>query len=312
MTGDDCLLRWYPRQWRARYGAEMLALVDDVSEGRGATGAMRASLVLAGIKERLREQALVGSDRPPTERVRAGARVVLVAWAALVVAGSGFAKFSEHWQSGVPSRDRLLPQVTYDVVLVLAAIGALAVLGVALTALPSLRRALALAPGSWRAVRRPVLVACALTLAAVGSTAGVAAWARHLTAVQRNGSSHVYLVAYLAWSLLVIVMIGAWTVAAIAAERQLDVPVRLARAMALGAGVLTVSTVGIAASIVVWWISLSRTAPWVLAGGQLGAPASSFAWPLAGEATVAVVAAAVALLGATRLVSAARSTTGAR
>ena len=180
----------------------------------------------------------------------------------------------------------------------------------ALTALPSLRRALA--PDSWRAVRRPVLAACALTLAAVGSTAGLAAWARHLTAVQRNGSSHLYLVAYLGWSLLVIMMIGAWTVAAIAAERQLDVPVRLARAMAFGAGVLTVSTVGIAASIVVWWISLSRTAPWVLAGGQLGAPASSFAWPLAGEAAVAVVAAAVALLGATRLVSAARSTTGAR
>lgn len=310
MTDDRRLLRWYPEQWRTRYGAELLALVDDVSEGRGPTGALRRSLLLEGLKERLREHALIGRDRPPTERIRAGARVTLVAWAALVVAGSGFARFSEHWQTGVPSRDRLVPEVMHGVVVVLAALGALAVVSVVLTALPSIRSAVS--AGRWRAVRRPMLVAGGVTLAVVASTAGLAAWASNLTPAQRNGSYVAYLVAFLSWSLLVIAMIGAWTVAAIAVERQLDVPARLGRAMAIGSGVLTVGSVGIAGAILAWWIALARTAPWVLGGNQLGAPSSSFAWPLAGEAAVAVAAAVLALLGSTRLVSAARSTKRAR
>jgi hypothetical protein len=305
MNGDRGILRWYPARWRERYGSELLAMVEDVSEGHAPSLSLRRSLQLAGLKERLREHALVGRDRPPADRVRAGARVILVAWAALVVAGCGFAKFTEHWQVGVPVRDRFVPDLMYGIVVVLAVLGALAVLGVVATALPSLRGALA--AGRWRLARRPVLAACGLTVVAVASTAGLAAWAHHLTNAQRNGASLVYSGAFISWALLVVAMVVAWTIAAVAVERHVDMSPRLVRAVGIGASVLVVCTVAIAGAILVWWIAVARTAPWVLGSNQLGTPASPWAWPLAGEAAVAVVAAVIALLGATRLVSAARS-----
>jgi hypothetical protein len=310
MSDDRRLLRSYPRQWRERYGAELLALVEDMSDGGGPTRSQRRSLLLAGAKEHLREQAIIGRDRPPLDRARAGARVILVAWAALVVAGCGFAKFSEHWQVGVPTRDQLVPELMYGVVLVFAAVGALTVTGVVVVALPSLRRTFS--AGRWRVLRRPVLAAGGLSLVALAATAGLAVWAQQLTPGQRNGTSVGYLAAFLCWALLIVAMVVAWTIAAIAAERHLEPSPLLARAVWIGASVLSLSTVAIAAAILAWWIALARSAPWVLAGNQLGAPASPWAWPLVGEAGVAVAAAVVALLGATRLVSASRSRSTAR
>ena len=304
MSDDRQLLRWYPARWRERYGTELLAMVEDVSEGDGPSRSLRRSLQLAGLKERLREQALVGDDRPAADRVRAGARVILVAWAALVVAGCGFAKFSEHWQAGVPSRDQFVPALMYGIVVALAAVGALSVLGRVVAALPSLRAAVS--ARRLGVTRWPLLAAGGLSVVAVGSTAGLAAWAHHLAPAQRNGADVVYTLTFGVWALVIVAMIAAWTCAAIDAERRLEVSPALTRVVWVCSSVLTLCTVGIAGAIVAWWIALARTAPWALAGNQLGAPTSPWTWPLAGQAALAVLAAAVALLGATRLISAAR------
>ena len=80
------LLRAYPCWWRARYGDELLALL----EAQPLTWRVRADVVVAGLGERLR-----GSG-PPQLRV-------LWAWALFVIGGMGFQKTSEHWQVVVPS-----------------------------------------------------------------------------------------------------------------------------------------------------------------------------------------------------------------
>lgn len=302
MSNDRRLLWAYPKQWRHRYGAELIALIEDQG---GSSRRVQLSLVRAGLHERLREQSLTGRDSSPIERVRAGSRVILVAWAALVVAGCGFAKFSEQWQVGVPSHDRLVPDLAYGAVVVLACVGAAALLSVLIAALSSLRGVITSA--HWREFRRPVLVAIGLSLAALAATGGVVLRAQYLTPAQRNGSSPTYLAAFLCWALVIIAMIAAWAIAAIAVERELEVTPRLARTVAIASGVLSTCAVLIAGSILAWWISLARTAPWALQGGRAGTTASPWSWPLAVEAAVATTAAVLALFGATRLVSAARS-----
>lgn len=310
MTDDRRLVRGYPAQWQARYGDELVALVEDVSGGRAPSRRVRASLLVAGLKERLREQALIGRDCPRGDRVRAGSRVILIAWAALVVAGCGFAKSAEHWQASVPLRDQPLPGALYATIVVLAALGAAAVLAVAVTSLPCLRHALS--AGLWPSVRRPVVRAARLSLLVVVATVALALSARHLTAQQRNGSSVVYVVAFAGWVVLIIASIGAWTAAALAVERRLDVTPGLQRAMQVGAGALATCTVAITGAMLAWWIAVARIAPGALSGQQLDATAPPWSWPFVASAAVAVAAAALAVLGAARLASAARSGSGPR
>ena len=99
--GNDPRLRWYPRSWRARYGDELAALLDD-EYGRSAPARIRLSLVSGGLRQRARQSGLTGDAVPAADGVRAGALVVLVAWIAFVVAGASFAKFSEHFDEALP------------------------------------------------------------------------------------------------------------------------------------------------------------------------------------------------------------------
>ena len=297
---DRRLLWAYPKQWRRRYGDELLALVEDGAGARGPSLRVRLSLLAAGVHERLREQALVGGDREPNDRLRAGSRVILVAWAALVVAGCGFAKFSEHWRDGVPSHQVLLPDVAFGSVVGLAVLGAATLLAVGVLALPALRGVVA--EGRWREVRRPLVVATSMSLVVVAATGGLSGWAHHLSDAQRNGSSTAYSWAITSWAVVVVATIVAWVVAAIAVERRLVITPQLARAVRIGSAVLAACTVLIAAGMLVWWIALARTAPWVLTGSRIGTTPSAWAWPLPGEAAIAVTAAVLAVSGASRAV----------
>jgi hypothetical protein len=92
-------------------------------------------VIKAGLTQRLRSSGLVGDDLPPELRIRAGVLLVLSAWAAFVVAGLGFAKTAEHWQTVTPQPDRGVPAAAYDGVLLGAGLGTLAVvLGIMLAA----------------------------------------------------------------------------------------------------------------------------------------------------------------------------------
>src|SRR5689334_471332 len=89
------LLRLYPGAWRARYGDELVALVDDT----GLTPRVAVDLARAGTKERARaaRAALIGGTsmtfgpawRHPTAWAVAGAIVVLPTLAFLILSALG-------------------------------------------------------------------------------------------------------------------------------------------------------------------------------------------------------------------------------
>jgi hypothetical protein len=93
------MIRWYPTQWRARYGDEMAALLEDTHGMSAVPLRDRISLAKSGSMERAREAGLIGDSSEPDERIRTGSLLVLCGWALFMVAGAIFAKFTEHWDA---------------------------------------------------------------------------------------------------------------------------------------------------------------------------------------------------------------------
>jgi hypothetical protein len=250
------LLSLYPAGWRARYGEELEALIVEASGGR-VTWRVRFDVARAAGRERLRSAGLAG-DGPPRARMRAGSLLVLYAWALFVVAGIGTQKVSEHWQASTPVAGRSLPSTAFDVLIVGAAIGsALVVIGIA-AALPSAVRFLR--GGGWRCVRRPVLLAGALTFAAALAAVPIVVWAHRLSAAQRNGLDAAYGVGAGLWALLLVACLVAWTAAAVAVARRIDLPSAVMRLETLLATAVTLSMAAMTAATVVWWAALDQVA----------------------------------------------------
>jgi hypothetical protein len=250
------LLSLYPAGWRARYGEELQTLIMEAGGGR-VTWRVRFDVARAAGRERLRSSGLVGAG-PPRARVCAGSVLVLCAWALFVVAGTSVQKRSEHWQASIPVGSRALPSAAFDALIVGAAIGsALVFIGVAAalpTALSFLRG------GGWGRVRRPVLLAGALTLAAVLAAVPIVVWAHGLSAAQRNGRDAAYGVGAGLWALLLVACLTAWTAAAVAVARRLDLSPAVLRLETFLATAVTVSMAAMTAATVVWLAALDQAA----------------------------------------------------
>src|ERR1035441_9227472 len=132
-----------------------MALMEDVLDGRAPSRRLRLSMAWAGLRERGRETGLLGNTAPAVERPRAGSLLVLCAWSAFVVAGSSFAKITEHFGQAVPARAQALSNGSFDTVYVVAIIGGLLVLSGACAAVPAFLRFLR--AGGWASLRRHVL-----------------------------------------------------------------------------------------------------------------------------------------------------------
>lgn len=199
------LLRLYPPPWRARYGAELEAMVAD---GGGLRPAVVADLAVAAVRERLREPAVV----------------VLQAWTLFVVAGIGVQKLSEHWR---PAGGRTEPAWAFDGIVVGAAFGSACVVVAALLALRVVLRVLPL--------RRTILTL--LTVAAAASTGGVVWWVHG--ASRPAAASHAI---GIAWVLLLVATLASWTSAGAAVARQASVNRWLVRAVTAAMVEMTVCT----------------------------------------------------------------------
>ena len=290
------LLRLYPPAWRARYGEELEALILEASGGR-VSWRVRLDVARAAGRERLRSLGVL-HDGPPSESMRSGSLLVLCAWALFVVAGMGVQKFSEHWQAATPSASRALPTGAFDSLLVGAWIGSvLVLLGVAVAS-PSFVRFIR--SGGWPQVRRRVLTASALTLAAVLTTVPVVIWAHRLATGQRNGGDVGYATGVALWALLLVACLAAWTAAAVAVARRVDLSATVLRLEAFLATVVTVSMAAMTAATAVWWAALARAAPWFLAGRPVGSAASPVAPKLLVATIVMLTATAAAAVGARR------------
>ena len=299
------LLRWYPATWRDRYGAELVALMEDDLDGRRPSLRYRASMATSGMAQRARSAGLAGDGATPEVRVRAGALVVLAAWAALLVGGAAFAKASEHYSYTLGTPGHHLAIVAYDAVVAAAVIGALLVLVAAAVALPATVRFLR--DGGWPSVRRSIGTAALLTVAAALATAGAASWAHHLTYHQRNGGDTGYGFAFLGWALLVASTLAAWTWAGTALARRIELG-RVELQVEAGLAVAVAVVVGVtSAAVAVWWAAMAHGASWYLAGTRPGTHPSPVTVQLVLIEGWLTVATAVALFGAARVVRSSRA-----
>ncbi len=248
------LLLAYPSAWRERYGDELASLIEAESKGGRVPVRVKLDVIVAGLAQRLRSSGLAGDEVPPESRARAGVLLVLASWAAFVVAGLGFAKTAEHWQSITPRPDQGVPAAAYDGVLLAAEVGTLAVLiGIALAARPLVAF---LRAGGWEKVHRPVLRAFGSTGFTLAVLLGVVAWAHRLTPGQRGGGDWLYSAAFLALVLCAVASIALWTHAAVATARELTLSRSSLQWEAVLAATTTATMIVMTAASIVWWTSV--------------------------------------------------------
>jgi len=299
------LLAWYPPAWRARYGDELAALLDDELGGRAPTRRLRCSIAAAGLRERAHEAGLAGAVGPPADRIRAWSLVVLCAWTPFVLAGASFQKLSEHFDAAVPASSRALPSGAFDAVVAAAALGALLILAGAVAAAPAFVRFLR--EGGWSVLRRPATRAAAVSTVVVAGVGALAPWAHSLSTAQRNGASWPYGAAVLTWALLAAAALTCWTAAAVTVTRRLDltprvltVESRLAVGLAAVMATITVATA-------VWWAALAGDAPWFLHDAASVRTGSAFEPRLALTMALMLAAATTACWAVTRVARAQRA-----
>jgi hypothetical protein len=264
----DRLLRWYPVDWRARYGDELVTLMED-TYGPDANPPVRARLgvVRAGMAEHVHE--LAGGHEPaPGDRSRAGALLVLCGWAFFVVAGAAYAKLAEHWDVATPRVARWLPAGSYDTVQWGAGIGALAVAAGVAAVLPSLVRLLR--SGGWVQIRRPVLRAVITSSVTAAVTVGLVLWAHRSGTGDGNGASPLGHAIGIAWAVSVLATIAVITMSARAVVRRLALPSAVLRMLGYLAIILTLAMAAILVGMLVWWAALAGDSSRFLTGGESG------------------------------------------
>jgi hypothetical protein len=92
------LLRWYPKDWRERYGDEFEALLcSSLTDGKGG---IRFSIDVAreGLVTRLESAGFVGQSAPPLERARASVATIFVAILGFLTTTAVLAYYEKGWQ----------------------------------------------------------------------------------------------------------------------------------------------------------------------------------------------------------------------
>jgi hypothetical protein len=304
------LLATYPTTWRARYGDELLAMIEDQLRGREPGLRMRTGLAVAGLRERLRQAAGAGGpgSRSVADQIRGGYTLVLVAWAAFLVAGASYDKLAEHFTSAVPAPDGqalVMAAGAFAAVGVLAAAATAAVVVGALVAVPAFLRFLP--GGGWTLIRRRVRWACYASLTAAVAATALAAVGNQLTAAQRNGGSLAYSMAFAGTAAIAVTALVLWTSAGVTVGRRLDLPARALSVEAMLAGLTTVLMAGMTAATAVWWGVLATAAPWFFWGAPYGTPSSPAEPNLIGTMALMLAATLVAAAGTTRALRGSRA-----
>jgi hypothetical protein len=299
--GHAALLRWYPRVWRRRYGAELAAMIEDSLDGERPTWRFRLGIALAGLRQRARQAILPGTPGSPADQVRGGYTRVLVTWAVFLVAGTSYAKLAEHAPSAVPARSpgsAALASGTFDAVQAIALAGGLAVLAGACLAGPAFARFLR--SGGAALIGRRLALAGAVTVLAAGALAGLVAVAHGLTAAQRNGAYWPYSLDALVTAALAVAALALWTSAGVTVAGRLELSRAVLLAEAALAAVTTIAMIAMTAATALWWAVLALAAPWFFWGRPAGSPSSPFEPVLVGTVLVMLVASLAAGAGAVR------------
>ncbi len=247
------MLRWYPPQWRSRYGDEMAVLLEDTYGSAGRVPLrVHVALARAGVAQRVREAGFAGSAGGVRGRLRAGALLVLYGWALFLVAGGIFAKLSDNWLGSTPTSDRWVASTSYDVVALAGALGCGLVLLAALVTLPAFVRLVR--GGGWHRVRRPICRALVATTAAAVLFGTLLIWSWHLTPFERNGGLPAYGAFFVLFGLAVVVATACVTAAAAAVARWIEPTDRSLRSVGFMAVGVATSMMLICTATLSWWV----------------------------------------------------------
>jgi len=251
-------LKWYPRSWRDRYGADLEQFLEDKYGNDRIPLKVRLSMVYSGTLERLRSGGIVGSSVDPGFRVRGASLLVLCAWAVFIVAGSAFAKYTEHWPLATPQVDHWLPAAAMAAVQAAAAAGMLIVFAAGLTCLPAFVRFIR-SEGWWALwpLARPMTFS---VIAAGAASVGIVAWSNHLgpNSTTPLGLRIAGVLAGLAVTAALAVSCGTL----IAIVYRLRFSPRVTLFLGALAVAMTAALVVIFAGVLTWWISTALHAPW--------------------------------------------------
>jgi hypothetical protein len=261
-------LKWYPEEWRDRYGDELMVLLDDHFGTGRVPLAARASMMRAGSTERLRCAGIIGRSVNPERRVRGASLVVLCGWALFVIAGSGFAKYAEHWDLVTPRHDRPIPSAAFLTVQAAAAVGVVIFSVAVLVALPALVHRIR--ERGWGAVRTPLRVTIVTSGIALVATVSIIMWSHHSASPPLNHGLWPDKIAGVAWVIVVVAAIACGTAAIVAVVTQLDPSRGAARALGVLAVAMAAVLLVIFLGMVTWWISTAINAPWFFGSGARG------------------------------------------
>ena len=251
-------LKWYPRSWRDRYGADFEQFLEDRYGDGPLPLSARLSMVRSGSLERLRSGGIVGSSVDPDTRVRGASLLVLCAWGVFIVAGSAFAKYTEHWPLATPPVDHWLPATGMAAVQAAAAVGVLILIVAGLACLPAVVQFMR--SEGWRALWPLVRPMTLSVIAAGAASVGIVAWNNHV-----GPSTTTPLGLRIAGVLAGLVVIGALAVSyatLIAFVYRLRISTRVTRILAVLAVAMTLALAVIFAGALTWWISTALHAPW--------------------------------------------------
>lgn len=256
------LLRLYPAGWRARYGEEFAALLED----QPLTPRIALDTLLGALDAHV--VALGSHGRTGmVNRLRSSQIAVFCAYIAFVVAGMGFQKMTEY-DDFMSARRHTLVGVPFDVVVAGAAVSLLAVLagGVPL-ALSALRYA-------WDRKRWDIALLLATPALALALLLGYGAFLLHIANTgsaqfSRSAQSGVSLRDKVFFALLV----GGFAVAAVAstwavcvAIRRAEIAASLFRFARIPALVTAVIMLTVAIATLIWGLGLRGAEPGLLSG----------------------------------------------
>jgi hypothetical protein len=293
----------YPRAWCERYGEELEELIVLAAGGGSVDWNTRLDVLRGAARERARCALGLGPGGGPHERSREGVAAVLCAWAVFAVAGSVVAKTSEHWNEVMLGRVPVIATLGFDALRIAAVVTAAFVVVGMLVALPAalelLRRE------GLAAHRRPLARAAGFAAAALGATAGLVAWADHVSPSARAGHDVLYVTGFLVWAALGAAALLACTLAALDIQRRLrPLGPRTRRTQSALAAGATLGMAVMTAGTLAWWSAVSLRAPGALVGSPVQVQGSPWVPQLIAAALLMTGATVIATAGARRALTA--------
>lgn len=289
------LIRLYPAAWRARYGEEFTALLEE----QPVTPVVALDVLLGALDARVTALWSQGGTHM-INRLRSSQIAVFCAYICFVVAGMGFQKMTEY-DDFVAARSHTLVGATFAIVVVGAGVSLLAVLtgGVPL-ALAALRYA-------WERKRWDIALLLATPALALAVLLGYGGFLLHIAnggsaQLSKSAQTGVSLRDKIFFALLLVgfgvaAVVSTWAVCA--AIRRAEIGIALFRFARVPALMIAVVMLAVTLATLLWGIGLRAADPALMAGNN-GVVASNTTLSWLAIVAVMALASAVALVASLR------------